>query len=385
MGTLWFDGVNLTDEYGVVVSGMGTYATPSRDIELTAISGRNGDIILDQNRFENVTITYPCYISRNFRDRFNSLKAFLMSRKGYCRLEDSYQPDCYRMAVYTAEIVPEMTALNRSGSFELVFNCKPQRYLLNGEEPIEFTAVDQDGFTAEGYVVKDWTKSQLNSQSTDIYEYMAYRASSGSMAGHTWETNIRTIYFDVPTNTSASVTVTAISAMSASNAGFSVSEQKGDRWETRTSGSFARNETTLNIQSRPNVQRVCVAFGISRMESCAVDGTIVFKAPGLYSEQIENPTYFDSLPLIHISNVPNQSGDLLIASINGTDLVGKNLPSDIYVDADGMLFYCYEEGNVINLSQKFNFVDAIKFTSGTNDIICKPDLSFEIIPRWWTV
>ena len=58
---------------------------------------------------------------------------FLLKEPGYHRLEDSYHPDYYRMAVLDKEISPELGFQNYSGSFDLTFSCMPQQYLKSGE------------------------------------------------------------------------------------------------------------------------------------------------------------------------------------------------------------------------------------------------------------
>lgn len=137
MGVLYVDNVNLETEFGVVLSDAeNSFVGASRDIEIVSVPGRNGDITIDKGKWNNVTIPYPCYISSDFQNKFNRLKAFLLSRTGYVRIENSYDTEHFREGVLMAEIIPTTTPLNRGGSFELVFSCKPQRWLKSGEEII---------------------------------------------------------------------------------------------------------------------------------------------------------------------------------------------------------------------------------------------------------
>jgi len=129
---LEFDDIKTTD-YSVWISGTGTFDAPVRAFEYVTIPGRSGDLILNNNRFENVEITYPCFISKGFETRFDAFRAALMSKAGkYYLLRDTYHPNEFRMAAIKGGTTPETGPYNRAGRFDLVFNCKPQRYLVSG-------------------------------------------------------------------------------------------------------------------------------------------------------------------------------------------------------------------------------------------------------------
>lgn len=135
---LTYDGVSSLD-FGVKISGSGTFDAPVRDIESISIPGRNGDLHIDNGRFNNIDITYPAYITEHFSKNFDAFKAFLLSKRGYKRLVDTYHPDHYRLAIFNNALTPDMTPRNLAGSFDLVFNCDPRRFLMTGDKPIEVT------------------------------------------------------------------------------------------------------------------------------------------------------------------------------------------------------------------------------------------------------
>lgn len=126
-----FDGRRST-EWGVWISGGGTYNAPARDLEAVSIPGVNGDYHFDNGRFYNAMLTYPAFISKKF-ERVNEFRAWLAAHYGYYRLEDTYHPDEFRMAAFHEGFDAAPTALNRAGSFDVVFDCKPQRWLKSGE------------------------------------------------------------------------------------------------------------------------------------------------------------------------------------------------------------------------------------------------------------
>ena len=127
-----------TQDFGIRLSGEDTWKKPAPDIERTAVPGRNGDLIASNRRYKNVDITYKAGIVHDFDRNYNGFINFMLSNPGYHRLEDSYHPDVYRMAVAEADFAPSMTAYNQHGQFNIKFNCKPQTFLKSGDQELEF-------------------------------------------------------------------------------------------------------------------------------------------------------------------------------------------------------------------------------------------------------
>lgn len=140
---LTFNGKDLR-EFGVHVSGENTFSAPERDVEFISIPGRSGDLIQDNGRFLNQTISYTCGITDDFDGNFTALKAWLQQDAVYHRITDSYHPDEFRLAAYLAAIQPEMEQYNASGKFALEFVCKPQRFLISGEATARYTPSASD-------------------------------------------------------------------------------------------------------------------------------------------------------------------------------------------------------------------------------------------------
>ena len=145
--SLSFDGVT-SRSYGVYITGKAVYNAPKREVEMIAIPGRNGSFALDQGRFENIEVTYPAGIfadnEADFAEAVSDFRNFLCSRNGYCRLADEYNPNEYRMAIYKSGLEVSPTQL-KAGEFNIVFDCKPQRWLTSGEEAV--TVSDGDELT----------------------------------------------------------------------------------------------------------------------------------------------------------------------------------------------------------------------------------------------
>ena len=131
-----FNGINSMDN-GVYISGNAVFNAPERDVEMIVIPGRNGEFIRDNGRFNNIEVTYPCGMFGDndftFRTKLRQFRNMLAGQTGYQRLVDTYNPDEYRLAVFKDAVEVEPAALNTAGQFEVVFNCKPQRFLTSGE------------------------------------------------------------------------------------------------------------------------------------------------------------------------------------------------------------------------------------------------------------
>lgn len=128
-------------EFGAYVTDAGVQDSPKKRFEQIKVKGRSGDLMIDLESYDNIVVEYPAVIPENFDTNFAALRAFLLSQKGYQRIEDDFHPHEFRMGMFTDAIKPKVPSLKwEYGTFELKFNCKPQRYLKNGEREIEFTA-----------------------------------------------------------------------------------------------------------------------------------------------------------------------------------------------------------------------------------------------------
>lgn len=140
MHNLLIDGKNLRT-FGIYVSGEKTFGAPEWDYEATAVPGRNGDLLVSQNRLKNITVEYPAFIRQNFAANAQAARAYLLGAGAkYRRMEDDYHPDSYRLGVFAGPIDFDMRFLNLSGETSLIFNCKPQRFLKSGETPVSVTS-----------------------------------------------------------------------------------------------------------------------------------------------------------------------------------------------------------------------------------------------------
>lgn len=144
MGTVKFNGVS-SEDLGIIVQSPPTYEFPEKDYTITHIAGRNGDIVRDNKCYKNVERSYYFASIFNpgtgFIENSRSLVNWLHSASGYARLEDSYDPEVYRMALYRES--EELTnILDQVTAIHAIFECKPQRYLKSGEKVKKYSLHD---------------------------------------------------------------------------------------------------------------------------------------------------------------------------------------------------------------------------------------------------
>lgn len=140
MGNLKFNGV-ATEDLGLVVQTPPVYTFPERDVDTEHVPGRNGDLVIDNGCYNNVTREYSLAIKfmpgTGFISNSEKITTWLKSTSGYARLEDSYDPDVYRLARFSSD--GSLTNLYDKATFLTVqFECKPQRFLKKGELALTF-------------------------------------------------------------------------------------------------------------------------------------------------------------------------------------------------------------------------------------------------------
>lgn len=114
--------------------------TPKRVYERVEVPNRNGAILIDAKRYEDVPVSYDC-IALDDDDRKAFLNA-LASQIGYKRMEDSFNSDEYYSAVFEGDVDPNMTVERDKSTFTVYFTRKPQRWLKAGETAVSVESGD---------------------------------------------------------------------------------------------------------------------------------------------------------------------------------------------------------------------------------------------------
>lgn len=135
-----FNGKASTD-FRLIVSGGGTYGAPKREYDTVQIPGRDGSLLIDKGYYDDVTVTYsgvgfiPEHLYPYRLDyRLAQVRDWLLSPKGYRRLEDTWHPDEYRLGYISKSFDPSLMDNMVAGMVDLEFTCKPQRYFKEGEK-----------------------------------------------------------------------------------------------------------------------------------------------------------------------------------------------------------------------------------------------------------
>lgn len=137
-----FGGIDSAD-FGIYIGGEGVFNAPKRAVEMVTVPGRNGDIAIDQGHYENIEVTYSAFNYEEdlatFAQRLSDFRNALASQIGYQQLSDTFHPNEYRMALFVGGLEIDPIKYNTASTFEIKFDCKPQRWLANGATAITVT------------------------------------------------------------------------------------------------------------------------------------------------------------------------------------------------------------------------------------------------------
>lgn len=118
--------------YDIEVFENDTYSAGSPVVSAVSVPGRNGDVLIPENRYANIVRTYDCILHEDAVDNYEAFRALLLSQVGYKTLVDSKYPDHFFEGYVTSNLQPKLTPEAGMIKFKLSFNCKPQRFLASG-------------------------------------------------------------------------------------------------------------------------------------------------------------------------------------------------------------------------------------------------------------
>lgn len=122
--------VKLSD-YDAFAFYCNIFDKPVRDVSTLQIPGKDGDIVLDNGRFNNVDRVYVVQI--HGIANANRLLGTLSAMTGYNRLVDGYEPDFYFEAKIKSVNVDRWVGEYVKAT--IVFDRKPYKMYLSGEIP----------------------------------------------------------------------------------------------------------------------------------------------------------------------------------------------------------------------------------------------------------
>ena len=136
--TFYLDGLDARS-FGIQLQAPISFSDAVPIVKAQTIPGRNGDLILYTGSYENRGGVASCFcMQKDVQKALSSANRFLMSARGYRRLETSDDHDHFWLAM--VENSPQINVrVDSLAVFEIEFDCKPQRFLKDGEYPIVMT------------------------------------------------------------------------------------------------------------------------------------------------------------------------------------------------------------------------------------------------------
>lgn len=124
-------------DFGLRIESKKVLSAPSFNQKFVEIPGRDGRLLLPGGEFSNAEIVFTCFVIAKDGDelmqRIKDIKAWLLQKPDrYHRLENSYEKEFFRKAVFTSKLDIE-EEMKKIGRMTLTFSCLPYRYLKSGE------------------------------------------------------------------------------------------------------------------------------------------------------------------------------------------------------------------------------------------------------------
>ena len=410
---LSFDNVS-SRTYGVYITGEAVYNAPEREVEMISIPGRNGAFALDKGRFENIEVTYPAGIfadsETSFADAISEFRNFLCSRKGYVRLQDEYNPNEYRMAIYKSGLEVEPAQL-KAGEFEITFDCKPQRFLASGETAIAVTSGDtltnptlfeaQPLLMVEGYGGIGFNGYSIALDPAYIGNVTFAGATSGKSINETYSSAML-LDNDTITLSGASVTWRAVplsgQAEEMVSATLTLTSQQTTGTPTVSASVVGR--TALDVTVKWPAQTFAKGSNVTLTDEGTITVTYKDYNSATQTKSLPMRVYImnnstdaaeSKLRIINSSRTQPSGWNLLLQNVSIASLTGYSTQSMLgnptYIDCDLGEAYKYVDGAFVSLNRYIDLGSKLPtLAAGSNEITYDNTITdLQIVPRWWRV
>lgn len=137
-GTITWNGTTSIS-LGVYVSGTNAHNAAEADMTAYQIPGRNGDLVVSNNRYKNITVTYPAFIPHSLATNEQAIRNWLRGSNDYEELTDTYDTSHFRLARTIGELAFQPVRPD-AANFEISFDCMPQRFLTSGTSPVTISS-----------------------------------------------------------------------------------------------------------------------------------------------------------------------------------------------------------------------------------------------------
>lgn len=400
-----FDGESSLD-YGVYLTGEGVFNAPERAVEMLEIPGRNGNFVLDQGRFQNISVTYKAgmvdYSETDFATRVSNVRNWLCSKVGYCRLEDDYNPNEYRMAAFVSGIEVDHVDL-QTGEFEITFNCKPQRWLTSGETAVTVadggTLDNPTPFDASpllmvrGYGNIAFNGSSIDIENIEIGDILLATARQYASSTNQLEYSVTQVAHNIfSLNASDTLTIDGKQIIA------TVGNAKGESITACVISSTTNCTANYKIQDGELAVTVDVpSMTFTRgTSSSATDSSVTFTYTWnsqTFTRTITiKTTWSNSGAFLHKTTwssrtqIPPQRVTVKLPDIYGYSTKSA-LGDPTYIDCETGECYMINSGEISSLNNTVSLgSDLPKLSSGVNTFTYDNTVtSLDVEPRWWKV
>lgn len=400
--SLTIGGINSLD-YGIYITGEGVYDAPNRAVEMVEIHGRNGALILDKGHFENIEIKYPCGSfgegNKTFEQRITEFKNAVLSLKGYQRLTDTYATDVYRLASCANGFEVAPVQGGKAGEFDLVFNCKPQRFLTSGETLVTVanngtvtnpTAFDsQPTIQVNGYGTLTFNGYEVTIENGVMGEYELMGAfsiakgksitlpTSGYNNGDTIIFNLTSHYGDyIDVKLPSGCAVTTVSVTSGEAAIYYDSNRSHFGMDMRFNDQVSATAGTASAISKTAAILVTYTSGGSTYTTNAIISSILtYKANGT----VEYTANISDTSTLNIGSARFQGASIVV------DSTVYILGNPTVIDCELGEAYKVENNQFISLNAYIDLgSDLPTLAPGTNTFTKSNTItSLKVKPNWW--
>jgi len=393
-----FDSKSSKD-FGVYLTGVTVFDAPVRDVEMITIPGRNGTYARDGGRFDNIEVKFRASAvgddQTDFATGISNLRNYLCSKTGYKRLEDEYNPDEYRMAVYKSGLEVSPILLEK-GTFDITFDCKPQRFLKSGETA---TSVANNGTISnptlfDSHPLLQFTSNgsagtiNLGTQQIKVLNAILgmtdldLSVASSSATGY-YFVDVATINNTGVYNTGNTITFYGPKATfkpSDTKVTFSDANANG-LTRSGSSGSFTleATPTTFTAGTSSTVSKT-IDITITKSgtsETKTVTCEVIYNGSSTITVRWKSGTY-STYPISTVTDQGNYTGTV--------DSTKNALSGTIYIDLDIGEAYKIDSGNTVSLNNFVNLGGELPVLPPGSTTVTYTNVSnFKITPRWWTV
>lgn len=162
LNSITFAGKNSAD-YGLGIEKFPSFVKPKRKYTKYSVAGRNGDLYMMQDAYENVSQEYEVWSKKGqwtdiiewlYEDGDLTIEELLnLETNGYHQLKDTYDPDTIRLATFIEETEVE-NIRNRYGRATIRFDCRPERFTADAFDWINLENETPVAESTEPYLFK---------------------------------------------------------------------------------------------------------------------------------------------------------------------------------------------------------------------------------------